>query len=136
MKEEIEDLKETILRIALEKPYTRGCYWRLYFEYLLDQELAFTSKKQGYFVPYKHLEDLPSPESVSRTYRKLCEEHTEIKPDEKVQEYRMMNEMEMDHINEWWEPVRDGVHPKQTVLFSDEGGDTPISCGTIGGIPP
>ena len=118
MREEIEALKETILRITQDKPYTRGCYWRLYFEVLLEQGLAFTSKNSGYFIPYKHLEDLPSPESVSRTYRKLCEEHPEIRPCEVVQEYRALNEIEMQHINEWecWEPVLSGTRPKQTIL--------------------
>jgi len=115
MKEDIEDLKETILRITLEKPHTRGCYWFLYFEYLLDQKLAFTSTKGGYYVPFKHIKEMPSTESISRTYRKLCEDHPEIRPDEKVQEYRMMNEYEMDHINEWWEPTVSSI-PKQARL--------------------
>ena len=95
-------MKQAVLKIAQDKPYVRGCYWRLYFEYCIEQGVCFTSKRSGYFLPYKHLDDMPSPESVSRTYRKLCETHTEIRPDDTIKEFRFQNQEEMEHINEWF----------------------------------
>jgi len=115
MKDDILNMTETILKLCKEKPYVRGCYWRLYYEYLLEEGLAFTSKKGGYFIPFKHLEDMPSPESVSRTYRELRKTHPEIEPETKIREYRDSNEMEMKGINIWF-PVLSGNHPKQTTL--------------------
>jgi hypothetical protein len=118
MKEEIEDMKDSILRIAQSKPHTRDCYWMLYMEYLLDREIAYLSKQGGYYIPFKHIEDMPSTESVSRTFRKLCESHPEIRPTKPVQEFREQNEVEMTAINEWF-PVSDGSHIKQSCLFMD-----------------
>ena len=119
MKEEIEDMKDSILRIAQSKPHTRDCYWMLYMEYLLDQKIAYTSGRGGYYIPFKHIEDMPSTESVSRTFRKLCESHPEIRPSEKIAEFREDNEREMVCINDWF-PVLDGSHICQSVLFLEE----------------
>jgi hypothetical protein len=107
MKDDIENMKDAILRIAQSKPYTRNCYWMLYMEYLLDQKIAYLSKKGGYYIPFKHIKDMPSTESVSRTFRKLCASHPEIRPLEKVSKFREKNEIEMKAINIWF-PELDG----------------------------
>jgi hypothetical protein len=92
----------------------------LYMEYLLDQKIAYLSGKGGYYIPFKHIEDMPSTESISRTFRKLCESHPEIRPTKEVQEYREQNEVEMKAINIWF-PELDGVHDGfQTMLFKEE----------------
>ena len=117
MKDEILNMSETILRLCKEKPYVRGCYWKLYYEYLIEEGIAFTSKKGGYFIPFKHLEDMPSPESVSRTYRALRELHPEIMPSVQVQEYRAQNKAEMDDIPNWKSELC-GSRPLQTTLFN------------------
>lgn len=84
----------------------------------MDQGICYTSSKGGFYIPYKHINDMPSTESVSRTFRKLCESHPEIRPTGKVQEYREQNENEMKAINEWF-PASDGSHIHQTCLFMD-----------------
>lgn len=129
MKEDVEELKDMVLRIATKYPQTRDNYPMLVIQVWLEQGIIYTSKKGGYYIPYKHIKDITSTESITRTYRKLCESHPEIKPSEKVQEYREDNEAEMHSINDWF-PTLAGNRPKQTTLFF-EGGEGSISCGTL-----
>jgi hypothetical protein len=116
MKEDVEDLTEMVLRIAQTIPQTRDSYPILVIQVWLEQKIMFTSKKGGYFIPYKHIKEITSTESITRTYRKLCEDHPEIRPSEKVKEYREQNEFEMRCIGQWF-PTLNGVKSKQTSLL-------------------
>ena len=124
MKDEIETIRDTVLKVAKEKPYCRDSYWRLYFEVLLEMDICKTSKNSVYFIHFKNLEFMVNPESVSRAYRKLKEEFPEIRPSANVQEFRNENEREMEGINLWWQPNHIiGVNKcmkDQTTLLGDE----------------
>jgi hypothetical protein len=116
MKDDIENMADTILRICKDRPWVRGCYWRLYYEYLIEEGIAFTSPKGGYYIPFKKTMDMPSPESISRTYRELRKTHPEIEPETRIREFREQNKQEMDHIPVWF-PTLNGSRAKQTNII-------------------
>jgi len=102
--EEIMSVKDTVLKVVREKPYTRESYWKLYFEVLLELGICKTSRNSGYFIPYAHLKDLISPETISRAYRLLKADDPSLCPKPKVEEQRREREAQMNDINLHWQP--------------------------------
>ena len=102
--EEIMSIKDTVLKVVREKPYTRESYWKLYFEVLLELDICKTSKNSGYFIPYAHLEDMISPETIGRAYRLLKADDPSLRPRSEVEDERKVREAQMRDINIHWQP--------------------------------
>lgn len=102
--DEINTIKDTVLKVVREKPYVRESYWKLYFEVLLEMDICKTSRNSGYFIPYAHLKDLISPETVGRAYRLLKADDPSLRPRSEIEEERQQREAEMRDINIRWQP--------------------------------
>lgn len=109
--------RETVKKILEAKPYTRNSYWQLYMEYLIETKIAYLSKQGGYYIPFKHIGCMPSPESITRIYRKLCETHPEYRSTGRTRDMRIVNKMDMDHINSWWRPDDNGFNKVQSLIL-------------------
>ena len=82
MKEDVENLRDIVKNLLLEKPETRSDDQLLH--YLVLEHLGYAHRvKNGIFIPWKHIIEHPAYESITRCRRKLQEEERELKPKEK-----------------------------------------------------
>ena len=121
--EEIENIKETVLRVVREKPYTRESYWQLFFEVNAARGVCATSPRGGYYFPFAHIKDIVSPETTGRCYRLLKADDPSLRPRDEIEEERRQRECQMRDINIVWQPnhvsnYRKGIE-NQTTLFGE-----------------
>src|SRR4030043_47788 len=119
MKDEIEDFKAETHKMLKDKPATRSDRNMVYFMVLKRKGLCHFVKN-GIFIPWSHVSELPSPESIPRLHRKLKECDRSLEAVKVVKSMREENRVEMSAINDWF-PVLDGSKEFQTCLFLDEG---------------
>jgi len=116
MKEDVQTIKEIVMKLLMEKPSTRDDDQLLH--YLVLEHMGFAHRvKNGIFIPWKHINDHPAYESITRCRRKMQEEHIELAGSDTVREHRQEQRKEMECIDFWF----DTPHPL-------------ISCGTQKGI--
>ena len=134
--EEIMNIKDTVLRVVREKPYTRESYWQLFFEVHAELGIAkISGKHKCYIFPMANLEKYISPETISRAYRLLKAEDPSLRPIPEIEEERRQREAEMRDINIHWQPnhvsnYRKGIEQQTTLFGNLPEGDPLISCGT------
>ena len=125
---EIMSIKDTVLKVVREKPYTRECYWQLFFEVNaaytfidengMEKHPATISGRGGYYFPMAYVKHIISPETVGRAYRLLKADDPTLRPRSEIEEERQQREAEMRDINIHWQPQ--GITTrKQTLLFGE-----------------
>ena len=118
--EEINTIKDLVLKVVKEKPFTRESYKALIFEVWIEQSHCKISKRKGYYIPMPgdHYKNLANPNTIGRCYRMIKKEHPELRPSAEVEEWRREREAQMRDINIHWQPQ--GITTrKQTLLFGD-----------------
>src|SRR4030042_5183207 len=90
MKDEIEDFKAETHKMLKDKPATRSDRNMLYFMVLRKKGLCHFVKN-GIFIPWNHVSELPSPESIPRLHRKLKECDSSLEAVKVVKEMREEN---------------------------------------------
>ena len=114
--DEIMNVKDTVLKVVREKPFTRESYWQLFFE--VNAEYTFIdengmgkhpasiSGRGGYYFPMAYVKHIISPETIGRAYRLLKADDPSLRPRSEIEEERRMRECEMRDINIHWQPQR------------------------------
>jgi len=120
--DEIMSVKDAVLKVVREKPYTRESYIWLFFEVHIELGVAKVSwKHKCWIFPMPNTKEYISPETISRAYRMLKAEDPSLRPIPEIEEERRQRECQMRDINIVWQPnhvsnYRKGIE-NQTTLF-------------------
>ena len=96
-RDEGESVKDIVFRLLSEKKASRDDDHLLIHYVLVELGFAYIVRN-GVFIPFKHICDLPSYETITRVRRRIQEDCPELRGSRVVEEFRRECELEMRDI--------------------------------------